>query len=184
MQELVHELRSIQPHSILALRFRGRGGGHHHRDSHSRLDDLRRIRRRPRGSLGRTTPGPNRGQAAVMAAAIEYIRSNPTEDEIVTLVKDYVERNIGYPAASAGWGACPVPTDGFEALAGNNCISLKQASTTSSDTLLQVRIPVQPVETPFRRHHRDRHDRCIRVRYRPDPEERGTPGRYAVRVAG
>jgi len=87
--------------------------------------------------------------AAVMAAAIEYIRSNPSEQEVVALVKDYVHRNIGYPIDAAGWSECPLPTDGFEALAGNNCISLKQASTTSSDTLLQVRIPDQHVPTAF-----------------------------------
>ena len=76
--------------------------------------------------------------AAAMAGAIEYVRSNPTEAEVVALVQDYVERNIGYPAGSAGWGACPVPTDGFQPIGGNNCISLKQASTDSSKTLFRV----------------------------------------------
>ncbi len=89
--------------------------------------------------------------AAAMAGAIEYVRSNPTEAEVVALVQDYVERNIGYPAGSAGWGTCPAPTDGFQAIGGNNCISLKQASTTSSDTLFRVQIPNQPVATSFAR---------------------------------
>jgi len=89
--------------------------------------------------------------AAAMAGAIEYVRSNPTEAEVVALVKDYVERNIGYPATSAGWSTCPTPTDGFQPIGGNNCISLKQASTESSDTLFRVQLPKQPVETAFAR---------------------------------
>jgi len=87
--------------------------------------------------------------AAVMAGAIEYVRSNPTDADVVALVQDYVERNIGYPAGAAGWSGCPAPTDGFAPLAGSNCVSLRQADTTSNATLLKVRLPDQLVETSF-----------------------------------
>jgi len=87
--------------------------------------------------------------AAVMAGAIEYVRSNPTDAEVVALIQDYVERNIGYPAADAGWNGCPAPTDGFAPLAGNNCVSLRLASTASNATLLKVRIPDQQIQTSF-----------------------------------
>lgn len=89
--------------------------------------------------------------AAAMAGAIEYIRSNPTEAEVLAVVKDYVSRNLDLPTDSSSWDTCPAPTDGFQPLSGNNCVSLKQASTTSSDTLLKVRIPDQLVETAFAR---------------------------------
>lgn len=87
--------------------------------------------------------------AAVMAGAIEYVRSNPTDADVVALVQDYVERNIGYPADATGWNGCPAPTDGFAPLAGNNCVSLKQAGTISNATLLKVRLPDQVIETSF-----------------------------------
>ena len=89
--------------------------------------------------------------AAAMAGAIEYVRSNPTDADVVALVQDYVERNIGYPADDAGWSGCPAPTDGFQSLAGSNCVSIKQGDTSSSDTLLKVRIPDQVMETFFAR---------------------------------
>ena len=87
--------------------------------------------------------------AAAMAGAIEYVRSNPTDADVVALVQDYVERNIGYPADDTGWNGCPAPTDGFAPLAGNNCVSLRQAGTVSNATLLKVRIPDQVIETSF-----------------------------------
>jgi len=87
--------------------------------------------------------------AAVMAGAIEYVRSNPTDADVVALVQDYVERNIGYPADDTGWNGCPAPTGGFAPLAGNNCVSLKLAGTTSNATLLKVRLPDQQLETSF-----------------------------------
>lgn len=87
--------------------------------------------------------------AAVMAGAIEYVRSNPTDADVVALVQDYVERNIGYPADATGWSGCPAPTDGFAPLAGNNCVSLKLAGTISNATLLKVRLPDQVIETSF-----------------------------------
>jgi len=87
--------------------------------------------------------------AAVMAGAIEYVRSNPTDADVVALVQDYVERNTGYPAGHAGWNGCPEPTDGFAPLAGNNCVSLKLAGTTSNASLLKVRLPDQQIETSF-----------------------------------
>ena len=89
--------------------------------------------------------------AAAMAAAIEYVRGAPTDEDIVNIVKDFVQQNIGYPTDGAGWATCPAPTDGFIPVSGTNCVSLKQTETLANDVLLKVRVPTQEVATSFGR---------------------------------
>ncbi|HSJ71239.1 MAG TPA: pilus assembly protein TadG-related protein [Acidimicrobiia bacterium] len=89
--------------------------------------------------------------AAAMAAAIEYVRGAPTDDDIIDIVKDFVEQNIGYPTDGPGWATCPAPTDDFIPLSGTNCVSLKQTQTLANDVLVKVRVPTQEVPTSFAR---------------------------------
>ncbi len=94
--------------------------------------------------------------AGVMAGAIEIVVGAPTQAEVVDVVRDYVERNIGLPAASPDWLTCVDPGRGASYTplvdSGGNtidCISVTTDGPGGPSVILRTKVPDQQVDTFF-----------------------------------
>jgi Flp pilus assembly protein TadG len=108
---------------------------------------------------GERTQDQSAADAAVMAAALQYLHDegSPSSAETITIVMDYVSRNLADPPTLAEWQSCVdddkpdgsyVPlTDDQDPVNTYDCISLRQES--DAPTRLRVRIPTRAVTTSF-----------------------------------